>query len=159
DQGLAMLRGDRAELERALATLRDSWALDPAWAKRALDLLLQLRSGELAPVKVDRGALDRAIAQVPLAAAAEALYASAKSAQGGRDHLPAHRWYLMQAGNTGPTGRSWLSERWAEEGDPRRRVDVAMAVSYGKDDASRKFLLRVVDDERSTPPEILYAAN
>jgi hypothetical protein len=159
DQGLAMLRGDRAELERALATLRDAWSADPAYAKQALDLLQNLRSGELAPVRVDRGALDRAIAQVPLAAAAEVLYASAKTANGEIDRLSAHRWYLMQAGNTGPAGRSWLAERWAEEGDPVRRVDVAMAVSYGKDDASREFLLEVVDDERSTPLEILYAAN
>lgn len=159
DQGLSMLRGDRPELERALATLRVSWTADPGYAKQALDVLLELRSGELAPVKVDRGALDRAIAQVPLAKAAEVLYASAKETPGEIDHLPAHRWYLMQAGNTGPAGRSWLAERWAEESDPSRRVDVAMAVSYGKDDASRDFLLQVAEDERSTPPEILYAAN
>jgi hypothetical protein len=159
DEGLALLQGDRSELEFALAALRDSWAEDPKYAARALDVLVRLRTGELSPLRVDRSTLDRAIAQVPLAAAAELLYASARTESGEIDHLPAHRWYLMQAGNTGAAGRAWLRTRWSEESDPTRRVDIAMAGSYDKDDASREFLFKVAEDERSDPLEILYAAN
>jgi len=34
-----------------------------------------------------------------------------------------------------------------------------MAGSYDRDAASREFLLRVAESDRSTPPEVLYAAN
>jgi hypothetical protein len=150
DLGIGLLQGDRTELEYAITVLRDSWAADPSYAARALDVFVRLRTGELAPLRVDRLTLDRAIAQVPLAPAAELLYASARSA---------HRWYLMQAGNTGAPGRAWLRERWSEESDPLRRIDIAMAGSYDKDDKSREFLLKIAEDERSDPLEVLYAAN
>jgi hypothetical protein len=159
DAGLAMLEGDRGDLESAMSALREAWAADPAYAARALYVLVRLRTGAQQPVRVDPTALDRAIAQLPLVAAAQRLYECARTTRGEIDGMPAHRWYLMQAGNTGAAGRTWLRERWDEETDPSRRVDLVMAGSYDRDAASREFLLRVAESDRSTPPEVLYAAN
>ncbi len=159
DQGLLLLEGNRSDLEYGISVLRGAWAKDTALAARALDRLERLRSGQIQPVRVEVSTLDRAIAQVPLADAARALFERAQTASGDIEQLPAYRWYLMQAGNTGPVGRAWLRERWADEVDPARRVDIAMAGTYDKDDESRAFLLRITEDERSTPLEVLYAAN
>jgi len=159
DEVLRMLAGDRGELEDATAALRGAWSEDAALAARSLEMLLKLRRGEIQPVRVGPASLDHAIGQVPLAAAAAHLLEMARRTQTKIDGLPAHRWYLMQAGNTGRPGRRWLSERWAEEDDPARRVDIVMAVSYGRDEASRRFLLEVVEDDRTSPLEILHAAN
>jgi hypothetical protein len=141
------------------SALRGAWQNDAEAAQRAYGLLERLRSGEIGPVRVEVTTLDRAIAQLPLVEAARSLYDRGRTTLVDVNGLPAHRWYLMQAGNTGSAGRAWLRDRWAEEPDPAWRVDIAAATAFEKDEASRRFLLGVVDDERTTPLEILHAAN
>jgi HEAT repeat protein len=159
DQAMTMLEGSRNELEQALQVLRSPWEKDKELAARGFALLDGLRSGAIQPVRVQPATLDRAIAQVPLVEAARALYDRGRTTPGEIDSIPAHRWYLLQAGNTGPEGRAWLRERWAEELDPGWRIDIVAASAYEKDEASRTFLLEVLDDERTTPLELLHAAN
>jgi hypothetical protein len=65
----------------------------------------------------------------------------------------------MQAGNTCAEGRALLRELWEEEEDPTWRVDLVAASSFEKDEPSRQFLLHVLDQERTTPLEMLHAAN
>lgn len=159
DQGLTMLEGNRADLEFGIQMLKGAWGKYPEFARRSLALLEGLRAGTIQPVRVEAATLDRAIAQIPLVEAARALYDRARTTPGEIDSLPAHRWYLMQAGNTGPDSRAWLRERWDEELDPTWRVDLVAASAFDKDEASRQFLLRILDLDRTTPLEMLHAAN
>ena len=159
DQGLTLLEGNRADLEFGIQVLKGAWAKYPDLAARSLALLEGLRTGTVQPVRVEATTLDRAIAQIPLVEAARSLYDRARTTPGEIDSLPAHRWYVMQAGNTGPESRAWLRERWDEELDPAWRVDLVAASSFEKDEPSRQFLLRVLDSERTTPLEMLHAAN
>jgi hypothetical protein len=157
---LELLKGDSIDLANGLRALRDAWKTDAALAERALSILVRLRAREIEPVRVGPAALDRAIAQVPLEAAARYLYELAQKTPGEVDGLPAHRWYLQQAGNTGEAGWSYLSSRWDEEQDPARRMDLVMACSYElSSERTLEFLIRVAESERSTPIEVLYAAD
>lgn len=156
---LELLRGDKGDLEAALSILRASWDKHPGLAERALSILMRLRAGELQPVRVDRLALDQALGQVPLLAAAQELYRCALETDGEIQGLRAHRWYLQQVGNVGPIGRDLAREHWDGESSPERRMDLVMASSFDQSDAARALLVRVIDSGRSTPDEILYAAN
>lgn len=159
DAALELLKGEKADLEGGLRALREVWRDDPALAARALDILVRLHSGELQPVRVELHALERAIALVPLVQATQRLYELARISTGTIQDLPAHRWYLQQAGNTGPAGAAFLREQWDREEDSVRRTDILTACTYDKDESSRAFLIRVIESERATPCEILYAAD
>ena len=100
-----------------------------------------------------------AVAQVPLAEAARLLLERARSTPGEVLGMPAHRWYVLQAGNTGPAGRAFLREIWATEPDPARRVDIAVACAFDRSDVTRAFLASIVSGERATPLEVLHAAD
>jgi HEAT repeat protein len=159
NSALELLKGDSADLESGLRVLREAWKDEPALAERAFAILLALRRHETEPVRVGPAALDRAIAQLPLEAAARYLYDLALKTPGDVEGVRAHRWFLQQAGNTGPAGWSFLRARWDEETDPARRMDIVMACSYEiTTERSREFLIAVVESERSTPFEVLYAA-
>ncbi len=158
NEALELLRGDKSDLEDALTVLRGGFQKIPDLAERALSVLLRLRSGDLQPVRVDRFALDRALGHIPLRAAAEELYRAALAAEGEIQGIRAHRWYLQQLGNVGEAGRQVARERWESESDPLRRMDLVTASSYDDTPAARDLLVRVIDSERSTPEEVLYAA-
>ena len=159
DLALSMFEGGRTEFEQAITALREAWIRDATFAARTLEHLLRLRTGEAGGLRVDAPSVDRAIAQLPILDATRFLYDAAKRTPGELDGIPAHRWFLIQAANTGPGGRAWLRDRWAEEADPSWRVDIATACAADRDATSLEFLLRVVDDERTTPLEIVHAAN
>jgi len=159
DSALAMFEGSRGDVEYAIGVLRGAWEGDAAFAARSFELLRRLQSEAAAAGRGDDTNLDRAIGMIPLTEAAAFLYERGRNRRGEVDHMPAHRWYLMQASNTGAVGRAWLRDRWAEEQNPAWRVDIAMACAADKNEASREFLLRIAEDERSTPLEILHAAN
>lgn len=157
---LELLKGDNSDLESGLRVLREAWKDDPTLAERALSILMRLRAHEIEPVRVSSTSLDRAIAQVPLEAATRFLYEMAQKTPGNVEALPAHRWYLQQAGNTGAVGWEFLRSRWDEESDPRRRMDIVMACAYEvSSERARDFLISVVESQRATPIEVLYAAD
>lgn len=159
EQGMTMLEGSRADLEFGVQMLKGAWQRYPELAQRSLALLDGLRTGSIQPARVEGSTLDRAIAQIPLLEAGRVLYDRARTTPGDVDSLPAHRWYVLQAGNTCAESRAWLRERWDEEVDPAWRVDLVAASSFEKDEPSREFLLRVLDEDRTTPLEMLHAAN
>jgi HEAT repeat protein len=156
---LEMLRGDKSDLEAAFAILRAGYDKNPGLDERALSVVMRLRAGELQPVRVDRLTLDRALGYVPLRAAAEELYRTALTAQGEIQGIRAHRWYLQQVGNVGEPGRALAREHWDGEPDPLRRMDLVTASSYDAGAGARELLVHVIDSERSTPEEMLYAAH
>jgi hypothetical protein len=159
ETGLSMFEGGRVDFEQAMTALRDAWTKDPEFSARTFELLVRLRTGEAGGLRVDAPSVDRAIAQLPIVDATRFLYDAAKTTREEIDGYPAHRWFLIQAANTGAGGRAWLRDRWSEESDPTWRVDIAVACAADRDESSLEFLLKVVDDERTTPLEILHAAN
>jgi hypothetical protein len=159
EQAMVWLEQSRADLEFGVHVLKEAWRRHPHFAQRSFALLEGLRTGTIHPVRVEPETLDRAIAQIPLLEATRALYERGLTTSGSVDSLPAHRWYVMQAGNTCPEGRALLRKLWEEEEDPRWRVDLVGASSYDKDEPSRTFLMQILDNERTTPLEILHAAN
>jgi hypothetical protein len=157
---LELLKGDSVDLAGGLRVLRESWRSKRSLAERAFSILTRLRAHEIEPVRVPTGAIDRAIAQVPLEEATRFLYDLAVKTPGEIEGLPAHRWFLQQAGNTGAEGWPFLRSRWDVEPDPRGRMDIVMACAYEtSSDRARDFLITVAESDRSTPIEILYAAD
>jgi hypothetical protein len=123
---LELLKGETMDLESGVRVLRQAWSDDPALAERAFEILRGLRAGDIQPVRVLPLALDRAISQLPLEAAARFLYELACTTPGDIGGLRAHRWYLLQAGNTEPAGWSFLRAQWDHESDPARRMDIVL---------------------------------
>ena len=157
---LEMLKGERTDVEDALRILRPAWNARPELAERGFEILAA-RVAEVGydPRSSEFRTLVRAIAQVPIVRAAEWIYERALTTEGRIDGLPAHRWFLTQAGNTGPRGWAFLRERWKLEADPARRVDIVTACSYDHGDTARDFLAEVLESERTTPLELLHAAD
>jgi len=54
---------------------------------------------------------------------------------------------------------AYVRSLWAGEKDPVRRMDLVMAGTFEKSAVTRAFLAEVVESARSTPPEVLYAAD
>ncbi|MBK7877557.1 MAG: hypothetical protein IPJ77_17820 [Planctomycetes bacterium] len=159
DTAIAMLRGDKLELEDALLALRDAWRKDAALAQRGLDVLVGMRKGELQPLRVELRTIDRAIALVPLDAAAELLYQAAIEPGEPISGVSRHRWYAQMIGNTGAPGARLLRERWKHEEEAVRRLDLVSSAIYEQDDAARDFLFAVLDDPRTTPCEAMFVAD
>lgn len=159
DTAIQMLQGDKLELEDALLALRDAWKTDPALAQRAFDVLAGLRKGDIGPLRVEQRTLDRAIALVPLDAAAKLLEAAALEPGEPISGVTRHRWYVQMIGNTGEPGARLLRERWKTETDPVRRLDLIASSIYEQDEPARDFLVTVLDDPRTTPCEGLYVAD
>jgi len=158
NEAFELLKGDRAELEAGLLALRDSLATRRELAERTLAILDDLRTGKITPLRVEMSSIWRAIAQVPLEAAARILFDELAHKPSPDRAFSASRWFTTQIGNTGPEGWRLLRERWAQETDPERRVDLMNASCYDRGDESRKFLEQALDSSRMTPLEVLYAA-
>jgi HEAT repeat protein len=158
DIALQQLTGSRTELESALRALRAPMARDPKLAERVLDTLLEVHADRAGRGLVDEHAIVRAIGQVPLERAAHEVMEIGRHAEGLVQGQPAHRWYTSVAANSGSAGMAWLRSLWAQESDPVRRMDLIMAGTFEKTDATRAFLAEVAESPRSTPPEVLLAA-
>lgn len=159
DAAFTFLLGARPEFESALKALRVPMALQPQIRQRAFETLTRLHRGELGSGYVEDRELIRAIGQVPSVDAARYVMSIGEKAEGVIQGLSAHRWYAQAAGNSGSEGLAYLRGRWATESDPARRMDLVMAGSFEKSDPVRAFLVEVLDSPRSTPVEVLYAAD
>jgi len=157
DQALELLAGERPELEVALAALREPWRADDALAQRALAVLLELLRGER-PARVDRRTLERALALVPRREAAAELYAAAPAGPSASSAPGTHRWYALQIGNIGAEGARFLRERWLEESDPVRRLDLLAGSIFEHDEPTRAALISALEDARLVPCERLWIA-
>lgn len=158
DMALELLRGDKTDVEDALAALRGPWGEDRALAERGFAILRELWHGTAGTPRVERRTLARAIALVPMRAAAEELYAAIAQETEPIAQLTPHQWYTQQIGNVGAHGAEFLREHWRAEADPVRRLDLAAGAIYEHDESARKFLESALDDPRTTPCEGLWIA-
>lgn len=158
DQALELLKGDKADLEDALAALRGPWRTERKLAVRGFTILRELWDGTAGTPRVERRSIARAIALVPLRDAAELLYASIAGEREPIAQLTPHEWYTQQIGNIGVEGAEFLRERWRAEPDPVRRLDLAAGSIYEHDASAREFLLGALDDPRVTACEGLWIA-
>jgi hypothetical protein len=133
--------GGSALIERALARLEE---------------LLAERESE--PLAGRRLRLLQTLALVPDARAAERLLALARTSSGTIEGLRAHEWLMIQASNSGSAGRTRLYAALFEEPDPIRRLDLIWVLGSVPDEASRQRLLELLDDERLSQAERLFAA-
>lgn len=159
DRALALLDGSLAEIEMASLSLRDAWDRNPGLAERARDRLL-------AQIDLDRANFDQvkprlqALGLIPGRASAVALMAleaeyAGRTVQG----LDLHRWLARSAGNAGPEARTYLAERWLEELSEARRMDLLEAAGGAQDKVSREILIDLLEGERATEIERVYAAH
>ncbi len=155
DRAIELLAGTTDEVRLALGALRSRLARDPELAARVLARLEELLAGGS---KAPRHAIEKAIGQVPLAQAARILIERGRVATEPIQELPAHRWYALQASNTGPEGRAWLRSQWEGEGDVLRRMDLIGSGCQESETAVRAFLEHVLTSTRTEPWERVFAA-
>jgi hypothetical protein len=158
NEALELLKGERGDLERALVVLREPMLRDPRLAESAFAILMGLERGEIGPLRVEKSALWRALAQIPLRSAAEYLYSLAATQPSPTKGFTAHRWFMTQLGNCGAYGRELARERWRVETDPVRRLDLLTVSCFEPDEAAREFLLQAFESDRMSAPERLVAA-
>ncbi len=155
DRGVASLGGTTDDRNLALRSLGPRLEHDMALRSRVLDRLFELRP---ATAGTARREIDRALGMVPDERAAQVL---AEAARGDTDLVQgksAHRWYCDLLGGMGRTGLARLLAMRSDESQVARRVDLAWALSFGRDDAARDALHGVLDDERAHPAERFLAA-
>ena len=159
DYVLTLLDGPRPDLELAHRACRDAWEHHPGLPERALAILAR-RHEEIAEQPLaEREFLVQAIASVPGTASARLVLEIARAAADEKIHrMSGFRWVAMQAGNAGPEGHQVLMAAWREEADPERRMDLLWPATGGHDDATREFLIEVLQAGRTLPHERLYVA-
>jgi len=156
DLALEMLAGTNDDVGNATRALRPALLASADLARRVLARLEELQDGG---ARSTGRAIERAIGQVPLARAAEILVGLARTETGTIQDIPAHRWYLVQAGNTGVEGRAWIREQWETETDAGRRLDIVSAGAQEKSAAAAAFLESVLSSVRASDLERLLAAD
>lgn len=156
---LAGLDGEAGVLQAALQALRGPMAEDEALARRAHARLLERHALEEHRPLAQRTAIFKAMAQLPLAEAAEFLH-DLGAAAGSEilEGLRAHDWLMIQAANTGVPGRTRLAELLQRETDPLRRLDLIDALASIRDDLARTTLLALAEDPGAPPLERVFAA-
>ncbi len=156
DRALDLLRGSSADLGLALSALRVPLEARPDLAREALEILVEeLERGPRTEVRL----VERAIGQIPLPEAARFLLDRARTTREVIQGFSGHRWYMLQAVNSGPSGRAVLRAAWAAEDDLLRRMDLIAAGCQSADPETRGFLEQVLDHPRASPWERLFAAD
>lgn len=158
NEALELLKGGTVELERGLLVLRESLRKHRDLAERALAVLDGLRTGAIGPLRVEKSTIWRAIAQIPLEAAARILFDELEHQPSPDKNFSAFRWFTTQIGNTGPEGWRLVRARWRETKDPEQRLDLMNTSCFDRGEEGRKFLEEALDSGRMSPPEVLYAA-
>jgi HEAT repeat protein len=158
DSALALLDGPSREVGIATRALKGRWEANPGLGARALALLRGRFEARAAEPLVQRQFLAQALAQIPGPESTRYLVELAGTLVETIDRVPAQRWLLLQASNTGPAGAAYLRELFRTELDPLRRFELLWCASLGHDDETRDFLLEVLEAEGSAPHERLYVA-
>lgn len=158
-RAVRQLEGNATAMQIALQSLREPMLDDPVLAGRAWEILLaRAREEEHQPLEV-RTTVLKAMGFVPLGEPAEYLHRLGRENPDVRlEGLPAHRWLMIQASNTGDVGRERLYELLAAEDDPFRRLDMINAIGSSRDSATRERLQAITEGEAHSPYEMLVAA-
>jgi HEAT repeat protein len=143
----------------ALRALREPMSRDAALAKRVYERLRSRRDSEAELPIEARTQVLAAIGQVPLEEAARALYEQSRGQTGGVGDMPASRWLVLQAANTGEVGQRLLYASFAGETDARRRIDLLEGIALRANEFAQQALVELLDGEQLTPYETLYAAD
>ena len=158
DQALAQLKGRLELLQPALLALQPAMRSDPALARRAFDVLSERYRDETAASDAFPGRTLKALGLVPGRASAEFLRQRALEWDEFQvDGIRAHRWIMVGASNTGVEGLGHLYESLASETDPYRRIDLIDAIASVPGDASRSWLLELLESGQD-PYEGLFTA-
>lgn len=157
-QALEMLRQGIRERSDGMRALRLGWGANPEAPRRAHEILTTLLRENAGQDDSASVGLLQHLSQVPTLASAEFLMNVGRNSDGVIRGWPAHRWCAFQTYNVGPVGLAYLRDLHAAESDPFRRLDYLAAIWQDHSDEAREVLRGVVQDERSTPQELLYAA-
>lgn len=158
DLALSLLDGGAAELATAMRALAGNWQVRPELAERALTILSRrLEERAQLPPRENR-ALLQAVAQVPGPESTTLLLELRDGLPRGGESEADRRWLALQASNTADAGRELLRDRWRAATEVDDRFDLLWAASFEHDEATREFLLEVLEAEGSAPHERLYAA-
>ena len=156
---ISMLQGPRAQVQDAVLVLVPSIGDQPEFAERCLQTLIAVDTKSSHLELRERTSILQAIGQLPLAGAAAylrkvSLERTEEKVQG----LPAHRFAMIQAANSGLAGRNQLIEVLASEQDPVRRLDIIWGIASDRDELSRSFLIEHVQSAIG-PNELLFSAD
>jgi hypothetical protein len=155
DRGVALLAGTTDDRNLALRALRPLFERDSRLRERVLQRLLEMRPAEAGSARRE---IDRALAMVPDERSARVLADAARGDLQSVQGRSAHRWYCDLLGGMGRPGLERLQAMRADERDIARRVDIAWALSFGRDDAARAALHGVLDEAGAHPAERFLAA-
>lgn len=158
EQALAQLKGKLELLQAALLALQPAMREDPRLAQRAFEILTQRYRDEAATSEDFPGRTLKALGLVPGRASAEFLRQRALEWDEHQvDGIRAHRWIMVGASNTGSEGLAYLFESLASERDPYRRIDLIDAIASVPGDATREWLLELLESGQD-PYEGLFTA-
>ena len=159
DRALALLHQEDEVLVGAMRALRTRLQSDPELAARTLEVLLERNHREEHRPLEERLATFKGIGLVPSRDAAAFLRDLGLRHEGVLlQGLRAHEWAMIQAGNTGAPGRSYLLEVLDAEQDAARRLDLIVAIAGERDELARSALAELAMlDER--PFESLFLAS
>lgn len=159
DRALAELGAPPERMLVALRVLTGPMRADPALAERAWGALERRDELERHRPLRDRLPTLKGMGLVPLAVAAERLREIGLEHAGETiEGLRAHRWAMIQAGNTGDAGRRWLRAALDGEADPARRLDLIGAIGADSGELARRLLLELAEDDGLDAYERLFAA-
>jgi len=146
-------------LALGMRVLEPRIAQDEGLAKRAFERLRVRHEAEAARPLAERSDLLHAIGRIPIEPAARLLFDQEGDAQGSISGLHAHRWLMLQVGNTGEAGQRLLARELERERDVVRRLDLIEGLSVRPTERARQALLELVELGEASPYEILYAAD
>ncbi len=156
---MEMLQAGPSELGPALRAVRGKWSAQPGLGDMATAELIGILEGMSARPLKEREPWVQALGQVPSATASAWLIDLARTEQGERHNMSAHRWLTLQVSNGGEVGRELLMKSWREEADPLRRLDYLWGASMSREPDTIEFLIEVVLSERALDHERLFAAD
>ena len=158
DTAIELWNGNQHDIGIATRAVAGHWAAAPQLGARVFEIMkarIEERSDE---ELFHKEYLIQALAQVPGPESSEYLLRLARTAGSDVKGLSAHRFLTLQISNTGTAGHEVLRTAWSEENDPELRFDLLWAGSLSHDQATQRFLLEVLQAERSLPQERLWVA-
>ncbi|MFT4710264.1 MAG: HEAT repeat protein [Bacteroidia bacterium] len=156
---ISLLQGPRGQIQDAVLVLVPSIGKQTEFAKRCLETLLAVDNKNSHLELRERTSTLQAIGQLPLAGAAAYLRkVSLERPDEKIQGLPAHRFAMIQAANSGLSGRSYLMEAIKTEEDPVKRLDLIWSIASDRDELSRSFLIEHVQSAIG-PNELLFSAD
>ena len=160
DQTLGLLDSPSlSEVAKAVQLLGEGMRADPALAERVWFSLRPRLEALSLRTPGERAMLIKILGLIPLREVTLMLQELAVASQGDLEMLRAQRFVLMQSVNAGVVAQDALFELWSRSTDPLLRLDAIEAIAAPGGARSRELLLRIFDDPRTTPQELVFIAD